>query len=78
MKKYDVMFSIHLHGSIQVDSLEEVTAIDSDYLPPLAEKLADELGGTMGDTELEVVGVAKIDPETGYLTPMEFFDLNLN
>ena len=65
MGKIDVMVVATVYGSFQCDEKElekELAEVQHEF------KDSEDLLGTIGDVEVELVGVADIHPETGDLT----------
>ena len=72
--KRDVKFSIQIHGSVQVD--EEYEGEVSEVLGYRIE--FDNKEVLVGDTEIDIVSIADVDPVTGNLTQRFSGDLEIN
>jgi len=77
MGKVDVCFTIGIHGSFQCEE-NDIDRELEDARDRVERKLEYEFPPAVGEVDVDIVGVADIDPETGDLKQRYVSEMEIN
>ena len=71
----DILFTLNVHGSVQVDKVEDLNEVFTTVEQEIRELISTI---NIGDVEMEIVGAADIDAVTGDLIPCAIDELTFS